>query len=556
MGIFSGLSGAFLAGATERVSANWKENREKMEAKIAKKTQLFYDDAKTARDARRAEKKTVKQQFEDALAVLGNDPNAGAVAEAMARLTPEQFAETKATLIKVRAEADVKGTGTDLRSLGYIGTDPEATKASEQAAGLGITMPQAQTEKFTGSSDDAVKRIMGTFEGTKVGVDPKENKTLQQGFLKHIGGLSTGAITSEAQREAAEQLGVSPEELRALTSPGDAFTTGIAPRIAGVSLGAVDPSVRMGMQKDALGLDVQRGQLDVQAGTLEAQNLRRQVDEITLEEAQKNQEIITIGDQTGTMDDIIKREGVLAQQVLRKQAEIGSKMTATDRNVLSNAVLGFTEVLEPNGVAFTTTQNNGRVYLPAGDRAAQGALAINLANILRSRALDNVRMRPGDSIDDGRMDGPEDQQFQGANYYLETKNSMIEILEDINKDGTDNYSSPFKAALDEAELKTPGVGRNMLAKIREAAGFGEATPNNNMEQSTWDGTSGIDNMDTRVRTAVEESFDQLGLTDEIITDANADSFYSLVNIALRASGGEYNPESISNAVRTALAQIE
>ena len=39
MGIFSGLSGAFLAGATERVSANWKESREKMEAKINKKTQ-------------------------------------------------------------------------------------------------------------------------------------------------------------------------------------------------------------------------------------------------------------------------------------------------------------------------------------------------------------------------------------------------------------------------------------------------------------------------------------------------------------------------------------
>ena len=104
MGIFSGLSGAFLAGATERVSANWKESREKMEAKINKKTQLFYDDAKTARDARRTEKKAVKQQFEDALAVLGNDPNAGAVAEAMARLTPAQFAETKATLMKVRAE--------------------------------------------------------------------------------------------------------------------------------------------------------------------------------------------------------------------------------------------------------------------------------------------------------------------------------------------------------------------------------------------------------------------------------------------------------------------
>ena len=32
MGIFSGLSGAFLAGATEKISANWKEDREKMEA--------------------------------------------------------------------------------------------------------------------------------------------------------------------------------------------------------------------------------------------------------------------------------------------------------------------------------------------------------------------------------------------------------------------------------------------------------------------------------------------------------------------------------------------
>jgi len=538
MGIFSGLSGSFLAGASERISANWKEDREKMEAKINKKTQLFYDDAKTARDARRAEKKTVKQQFESALAVLGNDPNAGAVAEAMARLTPEQFAETKATLEKVRAEAEAKGTGTSLSELGYASAGTAASGSGEL---VGVT------KKFTGSSDAAVKRIMGTFEGTNVGVKPEENKALQKGFLKHVGGLSTAGITSEAQREAAEQLGVSPEELRALTGPGDAFTTGIAPRMAGVSLGAVDPSVRMGIQKDALGLDVERGKLNVQKGTLAGQAQEREVRQLTIDEAIKNKEIITIGDQTGTMAEIMKREEILAKQVLRDQATIGSKMNATDRNTLSKAVLGVVDVLEPDGTAFVDAQF-GRVYRPSGARAAQGSLAIQIGGILKSNALANVRLRTGDSIDDGRMDGPEDQRFNGANFYLQTQNSMIEILTDIDKDGIDGYVSPYKSAIDAANRKNPGIGDEMLGKIREGAGFGEPLRDGQISDAQWGATSTIDNMEDRVRAVITENFEALGLTN---AEEN-DNFYRLVNAAL--GDGEVNPTTISKAVRRASAQ--
>ena len=538
MGIFSGLSGSFLAGASERISANWKEDREKMEAKINKKTQLFYDDAKTARDARRAEKKTVKQQFESALAVLGNDPNAGAVAEAMARLTPEQFAETKATLEKVRAEAEAKGTGTSLSELGY---------ASAGTAAYGTGELVGATKKFTGSSDDAVKRIMGTFEGTNVGVKPEENKALQKGFLKHVGGLSTAGITSEAQREAAEQLGVSPEELRALTGPGDAFTTGIAPRMAGVSLGAVDPSVRMSLQSDALKIRGQDQSFEIGKGTLAGQAQEREVRQLTIDEAIKNKEIITIGDQTGTMAEIMKREEILAKQVLRDQATIGSKMNATDRNTLSKAVLGVVDVLEPDGTAFVDAQY-GRVYRPSGARAAQGSLAIQIGGILKSNALANVRLRTGDSIDDGRMDGPEDQRFNGANFYLQTQNSMLEILTDIDKDGIDGYVSPYKSVIDAANRKNPGIGDEMLGKIREGAGFGEPLRDGQISDAQWGATSTIDNMEDRVRAVITENFEALGLTN---AEEN-DNFYRLVNAAL--GDGEVNPTTISKAVRRASAQ--
>jgi hypothetical protein len=538
MGIFSGLSGSFLAGASERISANWKEDREKMEAKIAKKTQLFYDDAKIARDARRAEKKAVKGQYEDALLVLGDDPNAGAVAEALARLSPERYKETMATLTKVRAEAAVKNTGTSLSELGYASAGTAASGSGEL---VGVT------EKFTGSSEDAVKRIMGTLDNSNVGVNPEEKNSLQKGFLKHIGGISTAGITSEAQREAAEQLGVSPERLRALTSPGDAFTTGIAPQIKGVNLGAIDPSVRMGLQSDALKIRGQDQQFEIGKGTLEGQEQDREVRQLTIDEATKNKEIITIGDQTGTMAEIMAREEILAKQVLRDQATIGSKMKATDRNTLSKAVLGVVDVLEPVGTAFVDTQY-GRVYRPSGARAAQGSLAIQIGGILKSNALANVRLRTGDSIDDGRMDGPEDQRFNGANFYLQTQNSMIEILTDIDKDGIDGYVSPYKSAIDAANRKNPGIGTEMLEKITEGAGFGEPLRDGQISEAQWGATSTIDNMEDRVRAVITENFEALGLTN---AEEN-DDFYRLVNLAL--GDGEVNPTTISKAVRDASAQ--
>lgn len=41
MGLFSGLTGSFLAGATERVSANWKEDREKWKLRLLRKRNCF-----------------------------------------------------------------------------------------------------------------------------------------------------------------------------------------------------------------------------------------------------------------------------------------------------------------------------------------------------------------------------------------------------------------------------------------------------------------------------------------------------------------------------------
>jgi hypothetical protein len=459
MGIFSGLSGAFLAGATERVSANWKESREKMEAKINKKTQLFYDDAKTARDARRAEKKAVKQQFEDALAVLGNDPNAGAVAEAMARLTPEQFAETKATLMKVRAEASSKGMGTDLRSLGVISDTPEIEKVAFADPATGI-VPDT-ISKFTGSSDDAVKRIMGTFEGTKVGVDPKENKTLQQGFLKHVGGLSTAGITSEAEREAAEQLGVTPERLRALRGEGDAFTSGVAPKMAGVSLGATDPTIRRGFEAEDRTAAAAAQQLELL--TVQIDNAR-----ITNEDLKVSNKPYTMtygGEEfegsakqhAARLDAITKKQNFdIAEQARR----LGKPLAIGEINTFNKALSTFTGVLGDNTLIFNAASN---MYVPSRDTKDAGLLALVIGNAYRAQEQAGLRMQPNQSILDVTAQ------------YLEPSKPAGDILTSIREaEGADGYvqgstttTSPYLNALNRA---TETVRAGMLKKIERLAG--------------------------------------------------------------------------------------
>jgi hypothetical protein len=540
MGIFSGLSGAFLAGATERVSANWKEDREKMEAKINKKTQLFYDDAKTARDARRTEKKAVKQQFEDALAVLGNDPNAGAVAEAMARLTPAQFAETKATLLKVRAEASSKGMGTDLRSLGVISDTPEIEKVAFADPATGI-VPDT-ISKFTGSSDDAVKRIMGTFEGTKVGVDPKENKTLQQGFLKHVGGLSTAGITSEAEREAAEQLGVTPERLRALRGEGDAFTSGVAPKMAGVSLGATDPTIRRGFEAEDRTAAAAAQQLELL--TVQIDNAR-----ITNEDLKVSNKPYTMtygGEEfegsakqhAARLDAITKKQNFdIAEQARR----LGKPLAIGEINTFNKALSTFTGVLGDNTLIFNAASN---MYVPSRDTKDAGLLALVIGNAYRAQEQAGLRMQPNQSILDVTAQ------------YLEPSKPAGDILTSIREaEGADGYvqgstttTSPYLNALNRA---TETVRAGMLKKIERLAGVtgGAEDTADSAADAAW--ASATENSTNRTQ-QVQNLILELGIPTRT---SNASEYEQLVARVVGALGASSEPITGTIVQRTITEQI-
>ena len=540
MGIFSGLSGAFLAGATERVSANWKESREKMEAKINKKTQLFYDDAKTARDARRAEKKAVKQQFEDALAVLGNDPNAGAVAEAMARLTPEQFAETKATLMKVRAEASSKGMGTDLRSLGVISDTPEIEKAAFADPATGI-VPDT-ISKFTGSSDDAVKRIMGTFEGTKVGVDPKENKTLQQGFLKHVGGLSTAGITSEAEREAAEQLGVTPERLRALRGEGDAFTSGVAPKMAGVSLGATDPTIRRGFEAEDRTAAAAAQQLELL--TVQIDNAR-----ITNEDLKVSNKPYTMTYGGEEFEGSAKQHAARLDAITKKQnfdiAEqarlLGKPLAPGEMNAFNKALSTFTGVLGDNTLIFNAASN---MYVPSRDTKDAGLLALVIGNAYRAQEQAGLRMQPNQSILDLTAQ------------YLEPSKPAGDILTSIREaEGADGYvqgstttASPYLNALNRA---TETVRAGMLKKIERLAGVtgGAEDTADSAADAAW--ASATENSTNRTQ-QVQNLILELGIPTRT---SNASEYEQLVARVVGALGASSEPITGTIVQRTITEQI-
>ena len=540
MGIFSGLSGAFLAGATERVSANWKESREKMEAKINKKTQLFYDDAKTARDARRAEKKAVKQQFEDALAVLGNDPNAGAVAEAMARLTPEQFAETKATLMKVRAEASSKGMGTDLRSLGVISDTPEIEKVAFADPATGI-VPDT-ISKFTGSSDDAVKRIMGTFEGTKVGVDPKENKTLQQGFLKHVGGLSTAGITSEAEREAAEQLGVTPERLRALRGEGDAFTSGVAPKMAGVSLGATDPTIRRGFEAEDRTAAAAAQQLELL--TVQIDNAR-----ITNEDLKVSNKPYTMTYGGEEFEGSAKQHAARLDAITKKQnfdiaeeaRRLGKPLAIGEINTFNKALSTFTGVLGDNTLIFNAASN---MYVPSRDTKDAGLLALVIGNAYRAQEQAGLRMQPNQSILDLTAQ------------YLEPSKPAGDILTSIREaEGADGYvqgstttTSPYLNALNRA---TETVRAGMLKKIERLAGVtgGAEDTADSAADAAW--ASATENSTNRTQ-QVQNLILELGIPTRT---SNASEYEQLVARVVGALGASSEPITGTIVQRTITEQI-
>ena len=259
MGIFSKLASSdFVAGAATKIGDNWEKQKAEQSKTLQELVLRTFTEGKVLRDNQREKNKRTKEQYEDALSLFGSDPNAGAVADAMARLSPTQYATTVESIKSARATAEAKGTGADLRSLGIISETPEMKKALLADPATGI-VPDT-ISKFTGSSEDVIKRIMGTLENTNVGVDPKEKDTLKKSFLRRVGGLSTEDLSSEARRAAAEQLGISVEELSALQT-GKGYT-GMAGPVAGVNLGITDPAAVREIEQAEVSFKLTKAQLE------------------------------------------------------------------------------------------------------------------------------------------------------------------------------------------------------------------------------------------------------------------------------------------------------
>ena len=279
MGFFSnigsGMSGAFLAGATKRISADWKEDQTSMNKKIDVKTKLFYDEVKNSIDARKEERKVRKAQYDDAVALFGNDADAGAVAQAMARLSPEEFQRTREAFRSAKATAESKNTGTSLSELG-ITSRGTADSASGELVGA--------TAQKAIDSEKALDNIMGTLQDNTSGVavDSKDKDSIKKSFRRRVGSLSSQEMVSEAESDAADQLGITVQRLRAIRE--DSFT-GMQPPTAGVDLGFVDPSAVREIKQADTAFQLTQVQLDnallVQQNIQADADLANAIDEYT-----------------------------------------------------------------------------------------------------------------------------------------------------------------------------------------------------------------------------------------------------------------------------------
>ena len=116
MGIFS-LAGA--AGFTGGLQKAIDEDKAKMFKKIEARTKLYTDDALAARKTRRERTALVRDQYNTATTLFGGDAYAGNLAESIAKLPPDQFAQVLKTYQEQKAVATAEGKPTDLVRLGY-----------------------------------------------------------------------------------------------------------------------------------------------------------------------------------------------------------------------------------------------------------------------------------------------------------------------------------------------------------------------------------------------------------------------------------------------------
>jgi len=222
---------SFLGGFSQRMSENWKEDRDAMELQIRDASTFYRTEGSQRLQERRERKNALQQRFKTVKLLTGDTQYSKDIASAAIQLDDDSYTDF---LARLKKSADEVGTldATKLQELGLIGAEFKPTD---------ITV------------DTAVGNVMGVFDKSSV-ADTKTLGTTAEGLRRHFGTLTPKEIERSAREKAAGVLGVGAAELSAITSGdltfGDAST--------GVNLGIVDPQAQEAKEIRRLDLETAR----------------------------------------------------------------------------------------------------------------------------------------------------------------------------------------------------------------------------------------------------------------------------------------------------------
>lgn len=316
---------SFLGGFSQRMSDNWKEDRDAMEVQIRDASNFYRTEGSRRLEERRKRKNALQQRFKTVKLLTGDTQYSKDIASAAIQLDDDSYTDF---LARLKKSADEVGTldATKLQELGLIGAEFKPTD---------ITV------------DTAVGNVMGVFDKSSV-ANTKTLGTTAEGLRRHFGTLTPKEIERSAREQAAGVLGVGAAELSAITSGdltfGDAST--------GVNLGIVDPQAQEAKEIRRLDLETARLNLtNAKTESAEAQAklpyftvLEKRVNPITKEPIEDmtgfryDQYIVTLGKEQEAIKN--SRSPLGTAEATRFTRSVSKTLATLDGSTSFNAVSG------------------------------------------------------------------------------------------------------------------------------------------------------------------------------------------------------------------------
>ena len=250
---------SFLGGFSQRMSENWKEDRDAMELQIRDASTFYRTEGSQRLQERRERKNALQQRFKTVKLLTGDTQYSKDIASAAIQLDDDSYTDF---LARLKKSADEVGTldAKKLQELGLIGAEFKPTD---------ITV------------DTAVGNVMGVFDKSSVD-STKTLGTTAEGLRRHFGTLTPKEIERSAREKAAGVLGVGAAELSAITSGdltfGDAST--------GVNLGIVDPLAQEA--KEIRGIELATARLNLKNAENTSDEAQAKLPYFTVPEARVN----------------------------------------------------------------------------------------------------------------------------------------------------------------------------------------------------------------------------------------------------------------------------